>query len=92
MEMRRDIVRDFELLALERKPATVEEWRALTQELRQKWGGERVYVAKDAPAGKVQRLADYLAAGLPLAEASRRLGVSRWTVHRYLRRPWATDY
>jgi hypothetical protein len=86
-----DIVHDFELMALERKPKTPEEWRRLTTELRQKWGGERHYVQKAPVAGKARALAESLAAGASLREAMATVGVSRVTAWR-LRRRWVGDF
>jgi hypothetical protein len=40
------------------------------QQLRQRWGGARVYIPKrEPPQGKVPRLAGAIAAGRPLREA-----------------------
>jgi hypothetical protein len=87
-----DIVRDFELMALEMKPKTPEEWRSLTVELRRKWGGERHYVQKAPPLGKAHALSGSLAAGASPREACVSLGFSLRTAQRLIRRGWVGSY
>jgi hypothetical protein len=81
-----DIIHDFELMALEMKPKTPEDWRLLTAKLRQKWGGERTYVCKDAQQGKALSLAEGLAAGLSLSEALAGIGINDGLRSGYARR------
>lgn len=80
-----DIIRAFlDRLALFAPPAEV---TRVAAELRQEWGGARVYVPKKDcdVAGKVQRLAGSLAAGRPLREAMECAGVRKSQGYLYLR-------
>lgn len=71
--------------------APPEEVQRVELELRQHWGGVRVYVTKERPAPKMRAFAGSLAAGAGLREASEAAGVSLRQGYRYagmrLRRP-----
>jgi hypothetical protein len=59
------------------------------QQLRQRWGGERVYIPKkEPPAGKLPRLAGAIAAGQSLREAMETAGVKKSQGYAYLRLRW----
>jgi hypothetical protein len=91
--MAKDIVTDVMRLlrALDPQRPHSELWH-FERQVRELWGGQRTYVCKDVSAGKVHVLAESLAAGRSLSEARRKLGVTRMTLHRMLRRRWVSHY
>lgn len=68
------------------------EWEHIRRENRIAEGGERHYVWKEVARGKAFSLAECLAAGLPIAEARKTLGLHERTCRRYLRRRWVNSY
>jgi hypothetical protein len=56
-------------------------------EIRQEWGGARVYVQKDAPAARCSTVAAARARGLTVDQAAAFAGVHRATAYRLMRRP-----
>lgn len=66
--------------------APPEELRQVEAELRQVWGGARVYVCKEPSAGKALRLATVLAGGGTVREAFRVAGCGSSWGYRLLRR------
>lgn len=91
--MANDIVRDFLRMVQEMDPQRPHPdlWH-LERRIRELWGGQRTYVCKAQPDLKVRRLAESLAAGQPLSEAIRALGVHHRTCRRYMRRRWVSGY
>jgi transcriptional regulator of acetoin/glycerol metabolism len=91
--MANDIVRDFMRLVQELDPQRPRsELHRIERTIRDLWGGQRTYVCKAAAEGKAYRQAESLAAGRPLSEARRMLGISRSTQFRLLRRRWVSSY
>lgn len=68
------------------------EWLRREVEWRIAEGGESHYVWKRAQMGKALFLAESLAAGTPINEARKVLGISRWTAARLLGRKWVSGY
>jgi hypothetical protein len=64
------------------------EARALEVAIRQRFGGERVYVDKATADQKARRLGDELAKGVPVKQAIKQAGLSRRTGYRVLSRKW----
>ena len=59
------------------------------QQIRQRWGGARVYIPKkEPPQGKVPRLAGAIADGLPLREAMEAAGFRKSQGYYYLGLHW----
>jgi hypothetical protein len=83
-----DIVRALLRLAREMNPATPAEWEGLEFRFKQDWGGSRYYIQKAPTAPKQRRLADALAAGVPMQRAFELAGVSRRWGYEILARPW----
>jgi hypothetical protein len=88
--MGEDIIKDFLRRMLEVNPELPRDsMDRLESALRLEWGGAQVYVAKKrSPEVKMQRLAEGIAAGVPLLEAAAMAGCSRAGAYRLLRRPW----
>ncbi len=74
-----DIIKEVIRLMQEHADPRIAESKA-----RQLFGGERIYVAKDARYPKAERLGCAVAAGLPLRTAFEAAGVSRATGYRLL--------
>lgn len=72
-----DFLADMIRQVLEASTAGTDAVRKTEIRIRQQWGGARVYIKKAPVEGKVQRLADGLAAGVSLHEAFTTAGVSR---------------
>jgi hypothetical protein len=67
--------------------------RNIAQALRRDMGGTKLgYVRKEPVAGKARALAEGLAAGASLREASRSLGFCLRTAQRLIHRGWVRTY
>jgi hypothetical protein len=64
------------------------EARAVKLAIRQRWGGEKVYVDKATAGGKRDRLGAELAKGTPLVKAVKAAGLSRRSGYRVLSKKW----
>jgi hypothetical protein len=62
--------------------------REIASSINNDLAGDRLYFAKAPAEGKALRLGEQLAAGVPLAQAFERVGVSRSTGYRLLNRTW----
>ena len=61
--------------------------------IRERWGGERVYVDRATAKKKVEAMAAEIAKGTPVKDAMKAAGVSRRTGYRVLSRKWnVRDY
>lgn len=91
--MPNDLVREILRMAqaLPANPTAEDFWR-LDRQIRDLWGGQRVYVCKAQTEGKAHRLAESLAVGRPISEAPSLLGLHRRTCYRILRRRWVSSY
>ena len=88
-----DVVDGLVRLALTRLRAdgvriTPQQSRALEAHLRMEYGGARAYIRKDRIPGKAPGLAERLAAGLTLREATHRARVAYSTAKRWRRDGW----
>lgn len=64
------------------------EARALEAAIRQRFGGERVYVDRATAKTKTERLGEELAKGTPIKQAVKAAGLSRRSGYRVLSRKW----
>lgn len=91
--MGKDVVADaVRILRLMDPHKTVAELWDFEMQLRDLWGGQRVYIAKDLSKKKAYCLARGLAAGRPLRELTGALRLTRSTTYRVLRRRWVSSY
>lgn len=85
--MAKDIIDDMVARIMAAVPeAHGERVRAAALDVRQEWSGSQVYIRKAPAEGKAFRLGTALAAGVPLSQAIRDLGVCRRTGFYLLRR------
>jgi hypothetical protein len=64
------------------------EAQAVEQTIRQRWGGQKVYVDRALADQKARRLGAEIAAGKPIKQAIKDAGLSRRTGYRVLSRKW----
>jgi len=86
--MEKDLIRDILERVMAEHGLTEAAALKIETEIRVAWGGERVFVAKDAkrqPHVREKIVADF-AAGLDIAQIERAHGISRRTIYRMLKR------
>lgn len=88
MARRRFVDELLEVLEARCPSASPAERREFERDIRQRWGGDRVYIDKATAAGKAQRLGAALAAGASLREAIEKAGLSRRSGYRVLSKKW----
>lgn len=79
-----DIIDDF--LRRLRPLMPLDQWHRTVYELRQTWGGCRVYIRKDPADGAATVIAEKRAAGMSLQDAFAAAGVSRAWGYRLISR------